>query len=231
LLRSQQILSIARGITMPGSRQTAHRGILSNASRSIPKTGSDHRRLSRLSAPPRRADKDEASADSSNLYGEGIATRRRDIRTTLSARVPGTLGNLRIAVRRAIVHCTVVGSLWSAQGLPHLVGPNCQRARVTRTTAVRTSATTTCCTSDYADGTCERTFAIAITGTSAGGNLAWYAVAALPAKARLRQPALAGVAVLSPVTDLTLRARPIRRAADADPLFTRPQVASSCIPT
>jgi epsilon-lactone hydrolase len=65
---------------------------------------------------------------------------------------------------------------------------------------------------------------IAITGDSAGGNLA-LGLASRMAGASNRVP-LAGVAVLSPVTDLTLSGATYETRADADPFFTRPQVAA-----
>ena len=40
------------------------------------------------------------------------------------------------------------------------------------------------------------------------------------------EPTLVGVAVLSPVTDLTLSGATYETRAEADPLFTRPQVAA-----
>src|SRR6195256_2873598 len=66
---------------------------------------------------------------------------------------------------------------------------------------------------------------IAITGDSAGGNLAlvlasYVATTAMPGKA-----ILVGAAALSPVTDLTLSGATYETRADADPFFTRPQVA------
>jgi monoterpene epsilon-lactone hydrolase len=66
---------------------------------------------------------------------------------------------------------------------------------------------------------------IAITGDSAGGNLAlvlasYVTTNAVPAKA-----ILVGAAVLSPVTDLTLSGATYETRADADPYFTKQQVA------
>jgi monoterpene epsilon-lactone hydrolase len=66
---------------------------------------------------------------------------------------------------------------------------------------------------------------IAITGDSAGGNLAlvlasYVATKAVPAKA-----ILVGAAALSPVTDLTLSGATYETRADADPYFTKQQVA------
>ena len=59
---------------------------------------------------------------------------------------------------------------------------------------------------------------IALTGDSAGGNLALGLASSGIAT-------LVGVAVVSPVTDLTLSGASYATRADADPLFTRPQVA------
>ena len=61
---------------------------------------------------------------------------------------------------------------------------------------------------------------IALTGDSAGGNLA------LGLASRVTGATLVGAAVLSPVTDLTLSGATYETRADADPLFTRPQVAA-----
>ena len=61
---------------------------------------------------------------------------------------------------------------------------------------------------------------MALTGDSAGGNLA------LGLASRVTGATLVGAAVLSPVTDLTLSGATYETRADADPLFTRPQVAA-----
>jgi monoterpene epsilon-lactone hydrolase len=66
---------------------------------------------------------------------------------------------------------------------------------------------------------------IAITGDSAGGNLAlvlasYVATKAVPAKA-----IVVGAAALSPVTDLTLSGATYETRADADPYFTKQQIA------
>ena len=66
---------------------------------------------------------------------------------------------------------------------------------------------------------------IAITGDSAGGNLALGLTARVAASARTDGAILVGVAVLSPVTDLTLSGASYETRAEADPLFTRRQVA------
>src|ERR1700688_1704598 len=66
---------------------------------------------------------------------------------------------------------------------------------------------------------------IALTGDSAGGNLALVLASRLTGEAASINATLVGVAVLSPVTDLTLSGASYETRADADPLFTRPQVA------
>jgi epsilon-lactone hydrolase len=66
---------------------------------------------------------------------------------------------------------------------------------------------------------------IALTGDSAGGNLALVLASRVTGEAVSTNPTLVGVAVLSPVTDLTLSGATYETRADADPFFTRPQVA------
>jgi len=66
---------------------------------------------------------------------------------------------------------------------------------------------------------------IAITGDSAGGNLALVVASCVTARPVSATTALVGAAAVSPVTDLTLSGRTYETRADADPLFTRPQVA------
>jgi epsilon-lactone hydrolase len=67
---------------------------------------------------------------------------------------------------------------------------------------------------------------IAVTGDSAGGGLALVlASQAVDGAISATKAALVGVAVLSPVTDLTLRGESYETRADADPFFTREQVA------
>jgi acetyl esterase/lipase len=66
---------------------------------------------------------------------------------------------------------------------------------------------------------------IALTGDSAGGNLALVLASRVIGQAAALNAKLVGVAVLSPVTDLTLSGASYETRADADPLFTRPQVA------
>ncbi|THD83364.1 MAG: alpha/beta hydrolase [Phenylobacterium sp.] len=66
---------------------------------------------------------------------------------------------------------------------------------------------------------------VALTGDSAGGNLALGLASRITGEAARVKPALVGVAVMSPVTDLTLSGATYETRAEADPLFTRPQVA------
>ena len=66
---------------------------------------------------------------------------------------------------------------------------------------------------------------IAVTGDSAGGNLALVLAARISSDAIFAKAALVGVAVLSPVTDLTLSGETYVTRADAEPYFTLPQVA------
>jgi monoterpene epsilon-lactone hydrolase len=66
---------------------------------------------------------------------------------------------------------------------------------------------------------------IALTGDSAGGNLALVLASRVTGEAASTNATLVGAAVLSPVTDLTLSGATYDTRADADPFFTRPQVA------
>jgi epsilon-lactone hydrolase len=66
---------------------------------------------------------------------------------------------------------------------------------------------------------------IALTGDSAGGNLALGLASRVTGAPASINTAIAAVAVLSPVTDLTLSGATYETRADADPLFTRPQIA------
>jgi monoterpene epsilon-lactone hydrolase len=69
-------------------------------------------------------------------------------------------------------------------------------------------------------------YRIALTGDSAGGNLALSLASRVAAvEAVSNNATLVGVAVLSPVTDLTLSGASYETRAEADPFFTRPQVA------
>jgi monoterpene epsilon-lactone hydrolase len=66
---------------------------------------------------------------------------------------------------------------------------------------------------------------IAITGDSAGGNLALVLASRVAANAVPAKAILVGVAAFSPVTDLTLSGATYETRADADPYFTKQQVA------
>ena len=66
---------------------------------------------------------------------------------------------------------------------------------------------------------------IAITGDSAGGNLALVLASRVTAADFSAKATLVGVAAMSPVTDLTLSGETYETRAEADPFFTRPQVA------
>ncbi|RKF47094.1 alpha/beta hydrolase [Paraburkholderia fungorum] len=68
-------------------------------------------------------------------------------------------------------------------------------------------------------------FRIAITGDSAGGNLALVLASRIAESDVSAKATLAGVVALSPVTDLTLSGASYETRADADPLFTRAQVS------
>ena len=66
---------------------------------------------------------------------------------------------------------------------------------------------------------------IALAGDSAGGNLALGLASRIVDRAVLSDGILVGVAVMSPVTDLTLSGQSYETRANADPLFTRAQIA------
>jgi len=66
---------------------------------------------------------------------------------------------------------------------------------------------------------------VALTGDSAGGNLA-LGLASRITEEGTNNEMLVGAALMSPVTDLTLSGASYETRADADPLFTRPQVAA-----
>jgi epsilon-lactone hydrolase len=66
---------------------------------------------------------------------------------------------------------------------------------------------------------------IALTGDSAGGNLALGLASRIVATSPEPTSLLVGVAVFSPVTDLALSGDTYRTRAEADPFFTRSQVA------
>jgi acetyl esterase/lipase len=75
-------------------------------------------------------------------------------------------------------------------------------------------------------GLAERGFSkIAITGDSAGGNLALGLLVHLAANSVTGSEALVGGVVLSPVTDLALSGGSWSTRAVADPYFTQPQAA------
>ena len=66
---------------------------------------------------------------------------------------------------------------------------------------------------------------IAVTGDSAGGNLALILASRIAGNDVPAEGTLVGVVALSPVTDLTLSGATYETRADADPLFTRAQVS------
>jgi epsilon-lactone hydrolase len=75
-------------------------------------------------------------------------------------------------------------------------------------------------------GLIERGFKkIAITGDSAGGNLALSLLVSLASLDGSGRDALVGGVALSPVTDLTLSGESWKSRAAADPYFTKPQAA------
>ena len=65
---------------------------------------------------------------------------------------------------------------------------------------------------------------VAVTGDSAGGNLALVLASRVSSEAFLVKAKLVGVAVISPVTDLTLSSATYETRAAAEPYFTRAQV-------
>jgi monoterpene epsilon-lactone hydrolase len=66
---------------------------------------------------------------------------------------------------------------------------------------------------------------VAVTGDSAGGNLALALAARMTSNALVVKSKLVGLAALSPVTDLTLSGATYETRAVAEPYFTRDQVA------
>jgi monoterpene epsilon-lactone hydrolase len=66
---------------------------------------------------------------------------------------------------------------------------------------------------------------IAVTGDSAGGNLALILASRIASKEVSANSTLVGLVALSPVTDLTLTRATYETRAEADPLFTHPQVS------
>src|SRR5260221_8013761 len=67
---------------------------------------------------------------------------------------------------------------------------------------------------------------IAVTGDSAGGNLALVLASCAATKEVLADATLVAVAAFSPVTDLTLSGATYETRAEADPYFTKQQVAA-----
>jgi monoterpene epsilon-lactone hydrolase len=66
---------------------------------------------------------------------------------------------------------------------------------------------------------------VAVTGDSAGGNLALVLASRIASRAVVVESTLIGGVVFSPVTDLTLSGATYETRADADPLFTKSQIA------
>ena len=66
---------------------------------------------------------------------------------------------------------------------------------------------------------------VALSGDSAGGNLALVLASRIANEPAGNGLVPSGVAVLSPITDLTLSGDTYRTRAQADPLFTRPQAS------
>src|SRR5450755_1677257 len=79
------------------------------------------------------------------------------------------------------------------------------------------------CYEGFADEDVHR---IAVTGDSAGGNLALGLASTIAGRVTSIGVVLVGVAVFSPITDLSLSGATYETRAEADPLFTRPQVAA-----
>lgn len=65
----------------------------------------------------------------------------------------------------------------------------------------------------------------AVTGDSAGGNLALHVLMAASARVAAGTGRLAGAVLLSPVTDLTLSGTSWLSRSEADPFFVRDQAA------
>ena len=72
---------------------------------------------------------------------------------------------------------------------------------------------------------------IAVTGDSAGGNLALVLASSVTAIAVSVKAALVGVAVMSPVTDLTLSGASFQTRADADPYLPSRRWPNWCAST
>jgi monoterpene epsilon-lactone hydrolase len=76
------------------------------------------------------------------------------------------------------------------------------------------------------DGLLENGYrTVAVTGDSAGGNLALHVLMAASARVATRTGRLVGAVLLSPVTDLTLAGASWSSRAEADPFFVRDQAA------
>ena len=71
---------------------------------------------------------------------------------------------------------------------------------------------------------------IAVTGDSAGGNLALVLASRVARDSVSAKRTLVGAVALSPVTDLTLSGATYETRADADPFFTRPRWRNWCVP-
>jgi len=78
------------------------------------------------------------------------------------------------------------------------------------------------CYRGFADNGFEK---IALTGDSAGGNLALVLLSIVSARVTTGSIAPVGAVVFSPVTDLVLTGKSYDTRAEADPFFTRSQVA------
>jgi monoterpene epsilon-lactone hydrolase len=74
-------------------------------------------------------------------------------------------------------------------------------------------------------GLTKRIRRIAITGDSAGGTLALVLASCVTAEEFVAEATLVGVAVQSPLTDLSLSGETYESRADADPFFTRAQAS------
>jgi monoterpene epsilon-lactone hydrolase len=78
------------------------------------------------------------------------------------------------------------------------------------------------CYRGLVDGDARR---VVLTGDSAGGNLALGLASRIINSGSVPKGTLVGIAALSPVTDLALTGESYQTRADADPFFTRQQVA------